>query len=371
MRMTRSRPANPARTWTVSAAVVVNLAASWAACAGRVAPQDSPAAAVSPPVDAGPRCGPTPVEVVDFNPLVRQFGLIALGAMPIAMDATNIYFPFGRGLMRAPIQGGAVTTLTTFDFTLPSNVIVEYQDLIVKSSSAFLHTNLDGNDDNDEQILSVPAQGGSAVSLATSHGVVQGFAADANTVYFVDSDGIQSVPQSGGNVRVLTSTTGEIAVVGANIVVTTPDGNVLAVPIQGGSPTTLATGQGGAKFPLACGSDVCWYFGGSEAAMGPTGPGYIAHLAGGNISTISASPPADLVFDGTDFFETVPCDTCSGALVRLPISGAAPVTMAPGAYVVVDDECAYFSVVEGAALPSSSSGGPSGIYSVEKSYTGP
>ena len=89
------------------------------------------------------------------------------------------------------------------------------------------------------------------------------------------------------------------------------------------------------------------------------------------MTTISAPVfPWSLAFDGSNFFETVGCDVCSGTLVRIAPSGTPPVMVTSASFVAVDDECAYFSVVEGFGLPSMADGGipGSGIYSVQKSY---
>src|SRR5580698_1901470 len=59
-----------------------------------------------------------------------------------------------------------------------------------------------------------------------------------------------------------------------------------------------------------------------------------------------------------------------------PASGSGtppPVTMNSAGFVAVDDECAYFSVVDGLDLPWDGGSGlrGTGIYSVEKSYAEP
>jgi hypothetical protein len=149
---------------------------------------------------------------------------------------------------------------------------------------------------------------------------------------------------------------------------------VLSVPVQGGPPTSLATNQPSASFPMACGTDVCWYTGAAASAMGPTGPGFIARLAGDAVTTLSGEVyPWSLVFDGSSFFETVGCDLCSGTLVRIPSTGAPPVKMVDAGFAAVDDECVYISVSAGFDLPSADDGGipGSGIYSVPKSYSDP
>jgi hypothetical protein len=65
-----------------------------------------------------------------------------------------------------------------------------------------------------------------------------------------------------------------------------------------------------------------------------------------------------LVFDGTDFFETVGCDLCDGTLLRIPAAGGPSVTVGVGSFVAVDDSCAYWSVL-------------AGIFSARKSYVAP
>jgi hypothetical protein len=321
-------------------------------------------------VGSGPKCGASPIEIVDFNTLARTSSG-GWSTPQMALDAANLYFPLGDALMRVPIRGGDVSTLATF--ATPPGLIQQVTDPVVISSNVFLHETLQENADVGEQILRVPTQGGSLTSLATSNGQIAGFAVDEDHVYFADDDGVKSVPQSGGGVQLLSDAIGNIAIVGANVVVTS-GANVLAIPVQGGAPTTLATGQDSPSFPLTCGSDACWYMGAGGSPMGPSGAGYIAHLSGNGITTVSAIPaPWSLVFDGTDFFETVLCDVCPGTLVRIPASGAPAVTMATGTYVVVDDECAYFSVTLGFNLPSNDDAGfgSTGIYSVQKSFAGP
>jgi len=170
-----------------------------------------------------------------------------------------------------------------------------------------------------------------------------------------------------------------LAVVGPNVIATVftgQDGEVVSVPIQGGSLTTLATHQPNASFPMACGPDTCWWTGAGASPMsGPLGPGYIARLGETGLTmTAGQVYPWSIAFDGSDCFETVGCDLCAGSLVRIPASGAPPTAMVSAGFVAVDDQCAYFSVLLGdATLPSQSDGGlPStGIYSVAKSYMAP
>jgi hypothetical protein len=326
--------------------------------------------ASAPSAPSGPKCGSTPTQLVDFNTLATEVGASSIGAMQLAVDATSVYFVFGSALMRVPIRGGPVSTMQPL---LPD--VGQNCDPIATRTSVLLHHVV--GDGTNEQVLSVPIQGGKDTILATSGGFVRGLATDGLDVYFVDSVGLKSVAVTGGSVQLLSDAIGPeptgLAVVGSNLVVTA-GGTVIAVPIRGGLPTMLAPPQPNAEFPMACGRDTCWWTGAPPSAMGPTGPGYIARLRAGSVTTISAPVyPWSIAFDGSNFFETVGCDLCSGTLLRISPSGTPPVTMTSAGFVAVDDECAYVSVVEGFDLPSSADGGiaGTGIYSDEKSYVEP
>jgi hypothetical protein len=325
---------------------------------------------MSASAQSGPKCGSSPAQLVDFNTLATQVGGTGIGAMQLAVDSTSVYFVFGSALMRVPIRGGPVSSMQP----LPPDVGQDCDPIAIPTSVLLHHVVGDGT---NEQVLSVPIQGGKDTILATSSGSLGGLTTDGHDVYFVDSVGLKSVAVTGGSVQLLSDQIGPeptgLAVVGSNLVVTA-GGSVVAVPIQGGPPMMLAPQQPNAEFPMACGPDTCWWTGAPPSPMGPTGPGYIARLDGGTVTTISAPVyPWSLAFDGSNFFETVGCDVCSGTLVRISPSGMPAITMASAGFVAVDDECAYFSVVGGFELPSAADGGipGTGIYSVAKSYAEP
>ncbi len=322
----------------------------------------SPAEASAP---SGPKCGATVTRIVDLSALAADVGAFGLYGVRLAVDATSIYFGYDHALMSVPIRGGQVVTRALLPED-PDELIVTSTNIVfpVRTGTGF-----------DEAIFSVPIAGGSLTTLATvapaANGAL-GFGADDRNVYFVDAQGTKRVAPDGGAVRVIndqvTSATaaGSIAVVGSDLVVPccksdlaqSTVGDVLSVPLDGGAPTTLATGQPNA-WPLACGSDICWWTGETPfGEVGTSGPGAIARLApDGGLMTLPNAPyfPWSFLFDGTDFFETVGCDVCDGTLLRIPASGAPVVAMGAGTFAAVDDECVYFS-------------NPGGIYSVAKSY---
>jgi hypothetical protein len=317
---------------------------------------------------SGPTCGATPTLLVDFQALVAQLGVSSYAAPALALDSKSIYFVFDDALMSVPIGGGPLVTMLQLPF--PSNVVLQLAP-VVNSTSVLLDYPTGGA--RDQQIVSVPIDGGSATNLTVSNGVITEFGADNQNLYFIDDDGAKSVPVGGGSVQLLTDQVtaanvtgsgGALAVVGSSLLATSSaqGGSVMAVPLQGGAPTTLATQQPAASFPMACGSDICWWTGSSSGnTAGSSGPGFIARLdASGNVTTLPQAPffPWSLVFDGTDFFESVGCDVCDGSLVRIPAAGGPAVSMGMGSFIAVDASCAYWSSI-------------AGISSALKSYAGP
>src|SRR5580700_10216550 len=269
-----------------------------AACEGSLRVTPSPDAAVEGGVGAvaqgasGGRCGTSPKQLVDLQALAAQTNAVGISAgTPLAVDATSLYFVMGYTLMAVPIGGGSLSTLGS----LPDADSRLSQDIqpYVTSTNVVLHY-LPANSDN-EQIASVPIQGGTPTVLTTSSGRIVGFAVSGSNIYFVDDAGAQTISVGGGAVSVLSSqvasTATGLGVAGPQLVVTEQDGTVVGIPVDGGSPTTLATQQSSASFPQACGADVCWWTGAAPNAMVSDGPGAIARLGeDGGLTTIPGAP---------------------------------------------------------------------------------
>lgn len=312
--------------------------------------------AASNAIDPGPKCGDKPSQLVDFNAIPNAFGSYAV---PLVVDATNIYFVFGDALMSVPLRGGTVVTLSALE-TVPDVVLPDVEPIVTTTRVIVSFVSQDGTND---QIAAVPLEGGSATVLTIAKGGIWGMAADKRNVYFVDENGLQSIPLNGGHVRLLTDQVavphvggffgGALAIAGSHLIVS--EGNdreaIVSVPIEGGPPTTLATGQPNASFPTPCGADICWWTGATPAGVaGTPGPGMIARLdPSGKLTTIPGAPffPWSLSFDGDDFFETVGCDICEGTLLRIPGAGGSPIRMGAGGFAAVDETCAYWSTTDG------------------------
>jgi hypothetical protein len=308
--------------------------------------------------------------------LAAETGANGLFGVDLAVDSTSVYFGYDSALMSVPIHGGPVTTLARLPFNLNRTPIVTSERVVFPVSTGT---------GTDDVILSVPVAGGSMVTLASVPNGASGFGADSQTVYFIDQQGTKRVPLAGGDVEVITTQVtsanagGQIAVIGGNLIVAgfttvtldageitltlqTGDRYIQSIPTDGGSPTTIATGQPNASFPLACGADICWWSGATPVGVaGTSGPGNVARLApDGGMTTLPGAPyaPWSFLFDGTDFFETVACDVCfGGPLLRIPASGAPVVTMGAGTYAAVDDTCVYYSTPDGIFSMAKTSGG--------------
>jgi hypothetical protein len=303
--------------------------------------------------NAAPKCAATPTQLVDFDALAKKVGGIALSPVPLAVDATNVYFVFANALMRVPIRGGEAVTM--FAVPVAPDLALTF-DLIEMSTGIILHYPQPQDQGTGEQLISVPLQGGTPMTLASSSGPIFGFGVDERNVYFVDQTGMKSVPAIGGRVQLLsdqvTSLTAfgdRLAVVGSNVIAATMEngGSIVAVPLLGGPPTALATQQPNVSFPMSCGTDTCWWTAPTPAGVaGTQGPGAIDRLGSGGMPTVVAQAPyfpGSLAFDGTYFFESVGCECASGPLLRIPADGGPSVSMGSGGYLAVGDSCVYWS----------------------------
>jgi hypothetical protein len=104
------------------------------------------------------------------------------------LDSTHLYFGYDHAPMSIPLRGGGVTTLARLPEN-PDQLIVTTTKVVfaVRTGTGF-----------DEQIDSVPIEGGVPMVLASVPNGVAGFGADDRSIYFVDPQGTKSVALSGG-----------------------------------------------------------------------------------------------------------------------------------------------------------------------------
>jgi hypothetical protein len=115
------------------------------------------------------------------------------------------------------------------------------------------------------------------------------------------NEGLMSVSATGGPVTVLVPPdpaydVATLAVDCVNVYYTTTAGTLARIPIDGGTPTTLATGVG-AALQLAVDADRVYFFGPDGLAAVPIGGGTVTTLAPG-------STPAGIAVDANDVYWT-------------------------------------------------------------------
>ena len=143
-------------------------------------------------------------------------------------------------------------------------------------------------------------------------------------------------------------------------------GGILSVPTKGGTPVEFASNQPSPRFPLACGTDVCWMSDvPGPSVIGGTGA-IVRQSAGGTPQTIirdgSNGTPIhflrQLLFDGADFFgaEFNDFPPHEGTPFRLSAGGTLVPLLPEAGSIAVDDQCVYMA------------SSVKGITSVVKSY---
>jgi hypothetical protein len=368
----------------VRRALTVPAAAIAVACGGSVAGP----VAVGPAVDAGtfaadtgspptgPKCSAIPTQLVavnDVGPLdpveVDLCSRSPANCPPVpwvpgdlAVNATDLYYIAfrtgpGEKVMRVPIRGGGKPVLVAAPILSGAN------SLLLTSDSVLFSQGYSGT--STGEIVRAPLLGGATTVLATTNGPsTSALATAGQNVYFADNDGAKSIRLADGTVKILTTRRGDTALVGSNLILATGS-DISSIPIAGGPLTVLATNQAYARFPLRCGSDICWLIPAPRLMPVPpafSAPGALMKLAS-NAAPVVLSQALNLydvqnlVFDGDNFFATE-FDRGGELLMRIPAAGGPPIDMGNATGVAVDDTCLYTASMF------------AGIYTVSKSFTG-
>jgi hypothetical protein len=263
----------------------------------------------------------------------------------LALDATNLYWSDNmRGeIMVAPKSGASPRVLATDTRPL---------ELAVDATSIYWT-------DQQGLVLKAPLQGGSPVTLASSSGETVGIAVDSAAVYFTTAgtfDGlVGKVSIDGSGEQTLASGQGDpldVAISESRVFWSNDmpfsnpgsqqQGNVVAsVPVDGGAISTIASGQQGASQVAVDSTSVYWTTPRGELLKSP--------LDGGTPSTLGSACNAIAVDQSGGY-------CASGTLItRVPLDGGAAVTIADfasSAYgytiaareIVVDETTVYWVV---------------------------
>ena len=270
--------------------------------------------------EEGP-CGPTPT-VAQGASLSTLAQLTQSVPEFIAIDATSVYFTatLGGRVVKVPIGGGAPVVLAAGQ-SEPTGIVVDAANVY--------WTNQASNSGNS--IMKVPIGGGAPITLASGQGAPFGIAVDAKSVYWTnlsDNHAVMKVAIDGGAPTVLSAATSPWAIVVRESSVYFTDGDdVMMVPAAGGNAVPLATAQ---EFPFSLAVDATNLYWSSGRGAGAI---VKLPLPGGTPTTLaSGTGLARIAVDATNVYFTSPNPSApnDGTVVRVPIAGGATTTLVNG-----------------------------------------
>jgi len=216
----------------------------------------------------------------------------------IVVDAVSAYWTGGGWfatdpdtVVKVPLGGGALTTLVS----VPSGVNGP-RVIAVDPTSLYWSSGWTGG----AAMTKTPLDGGTPTRLASGQNGVGSIAVDTASVYWTTSTAIMKVPVGGGSLVTLVSGEngpGSIAVDATSVYWTNGDGSVMKAPLGGGTLVTLASGQNGPGSIVVDAANVYW----------------------ANMSDVSLGE------DGGVGVDTV---------VKVPLDGGTPTTLASGLALV-------------------------------------
>jgi hypothetical protein len=296
---------------------------SYCGCDGQsVAGLCGPDYAYGPTLGQSDPCGPAPTfpAGATLKTLSEQ---TQSAPEELATDGVNVYVAgVGSGtVVQVPGGGGAAVTLAT-DQEQPFGIATN-------GTSVFWTNQASGGNGT---VMKVAVGGGTPVTLASGQGAPTQIAFDATNVYWLTIGGpnaVMTVPIAGGTPSLFAAASSPWALATDGATVYWTDGDtIFSAPRDGGTPTTLASGQ---PFPFALAVDgTTLYF--STAR----GDGAILSMpkTGGTPTTLaSQTGMARIAIDATTLYFTNQGGAANAGVVStLPLSGggAAATTLVTG-----------------------------------------
>jgi hypothetical protein len=250
--------------------------------------------------------GGTPITVAN-QPLSGNSGLNG-----IAVDSSNVYWTYttefaGSGIVKAPIGGGAPTTLSTVGIGYSES------NIAINGSGLYFYNPSLTNTGTTAGIQRLSLDGQTLTTITswnTTNRALSDLVIDSSYVYWTDAE----------------------------------SQGVYRAPLAGGSPTALATGQQYVFGIAVSASNVFW----DTGAGAGTAALFDASLSGGPPNQLSSlSNPRSLLTDGTYVYAT---NLGASTIVRIPIAGGAATTLATGVsawYMALDATSLYFTSYSG------------------------
>lgn len=300
-------------------------------------------AASATPADAGEDAVPAPgVTIVSLSPTASP-------AYSMAVDANYVYFLTGYPgyvVNRVPIDGGPTVTVATS----PSP-----DSIAVGASRVFWTDDGDGPTLDGGTVMSAPLDGGSPSVFAGAQIEPGAIAVAGENVYWTVSSagpcpgstcgGVMQAPLAGGAATQIATNLSAIslAVDATSVYVATGNGEIVAVPIGGGTPQLLSFQQTSDEAVAVDGTSVYW--------ANSAGDVMKAALDGGGATplVIGASDIVALAIDDTNVYFTV--SEGLGAVAKVPIGGGTPTMLASNVAapyaIAVDATSVYVSTYDG------------------------
>ena len=245
----------------------------------------------------------------------------------LAVDGTNVYWtnnpyavPNGGSVMRTPVTGGTLDTIAN-GIDGPMFITCDESRVYWADSSS---------------VSAWTKNAGPVVTLAANQDAPAGIAVDANNLYWADGNpggGILSMPLDGGTPNTIATFDGNAR----QLVISSThaywnvyaDYGIYSAPLAGGTATVFFWDSNFDVSGIAIDADNLYYT--EESALGPVG---VISLGGGATRVIATNNGTErAVSDGTYVYYTSANGdppVFDGAVLRVPVVGGVVTTIATG-----------------------------------------
>jgi hypothetical protein len=211
--------------------------------------------------------------------------------------------------------------------TLAASKSVAYQIAVDATHVYWVDPGTNGGS-GDGAVMKVALDGSALTTLVADQNWGGPIAVDATSVYWVASGGLQKIPLGGGTPVVLSTdfTNDNITVGPAGVYGTNGDDAPVSTLLSGGTTTVLGQGTGQNTYGIAVDANNLYWtvFGGPQlVAQVPLTGGPTTVLAMGNIAE-------GIAVDATSVYWVGAGGQGPGDLMKVPIGGGTPVTLAAG-----------------------------------------
>ena len=266
-----------------------------------------------------------------------------------ALSAGRAQIFLAGSLMSVPVGGGSPREITSGYVYF--GLIVTDTTLFVERENAYPNMDMD-------DVVSIPRNGGAPTTLFTFADVndapIGGLAWDGDFVYVSSTAAVRAIPvaEPADVITVRSPGANGIQVSGGRLVMAIRGGDVesVALPYKGEAPQLLQAGSFASQDLDLCGSRICWVDEGTNS-IDRVDP------SAGPVMPVVMMPPwfgeaASVAFDGNSFYVLSYGDSNGdNRIARFSAAavgqGATIARPRGGGAFAVDDECLYWTTVDG------------------------